>query len=192
LAGRRIGLLGGSFNPAHEGHRAVSLYALKRLGLDQIWWLVSPQNPLKSVQGMASLPERLLSARAMAAHARIIVTDIENDAGTRYTADTLSMLKRRFPRTHFVWLMGADNLTQMPHWHKWQDIFRSVPVAVFRRPTYAAGRKRGKAAVRFDKAWVPAVRGKKLASKKPPAWLLLDNRLDPESSTRIRGQRGED
>jgi nicotinate-nucleotide adenylyltransferase len=170
----------------------MSLFALKRLGLHEVWWLVSPQNPLKSVRGMASLSERLLSAKQLAAHTRIIVMNIEQEAGTRYTVDTLRMLKRRFPRTHFVWLMGADNLEQLPRWRKWQHIFELVPVAVFRRPAYAAGRKSGKAAMRFDKAWGPASGGKRLALAKPPAWILLHNRLDPTSSTQIRGKRGED
>jgi len=186
FAGRRIGLLGGSFNPAHEGHVAVSRFALKRLGLDQVWWLVSPQNPLKSAHGMAPLSERLLAARRRAGHARIVVTDIERELGTLYTADTLRALKRRFPRTHFVWLMGADNLAQLPKWHKWTHIFEAVPVAVFRRPAYAAGRKRGKAAQRFDGAWMPVCRSGRLALSKAPAWLVLDNRLDPLSSTQVR------
>jgi nicotinate-nucleotide adenylyltransferase len=192
LAGRRIGLLGGSFNPAHDGHRAISLYALKRLGLHQIWWLVSPQNPLKSKQGMAFLSERVLAAKRVARDARIIVMDLENEAGTRYTIDTLHTLKRRFPRTRFVWLMGADNLRQLPRWRKWADIFNCVPVAVFRRPAYAAGRRNGKAATRFDRAWMPAASAKTLVLAKSPAWLLLNNRLDPTSSTEIRGKRGED
>jgi len=190
FAGRRIGLLGGSFNPAHGGHRAVSLFALKRLGLDQVWWLVSPQNPLKSSRGMAPLSERLAEAKIIAHHPRIIVTDLETKAGTYYTVDILRMLKRRFPRTQFVWLMGADNLNQLPRWHRWQDIFRSVPVAVFRRPAYAAGRKKGKAAQRFDGAWMPVSNSRKLTAQKLPAWLLLDNQLDQTSSTQIRGKRG--
>lgn len=189
FSGLRIGLLGGSFNPAHEGHRAISLFALKRLGLDQIWWLVSPQNPLKPECGMASLIERLKTARAVARSPRIIVTDLESRLGTRYAIDTLRALLRRFPRTHFVWLMGADNLDQISVWRKWPDIFHKVPVAVFRRPAYAAGRGSSKAAQRFDYAWLPASKGKNLAECKPPAWLVLDNRLNSLSATSIRQQR---
>ena len=134
FADLKIGLLGGSFNPAHDGHLAMSLYALKRLGLDQIWWLVSPQNPLKSAAEMIPLARRMEQSMRLAAHPRLIVTSIESALGTRYTADTLRVLKKRFPRTRFVWLMGADNLRQIPCWKDWQDIFHAVPVAVFRRP----------------------------------------------------------
>ena len=188
-AGLRIGLLGGSFNPAHDGHRAMSLHAMKRLGLDQVWWLVSPQNPLKSKIDMGTLAQRLASARAMARHPRIITTNIETQLDVRYTTDLLHELKRRFSRTHFVWLMGADNLQQIPRWHNWQDIFCSVPVAVFRRPAYAAGRKVGKAAQHFDAGWISAKQGKALADAKPPAWLVLDHPLNPLSATQIRKER---
>lgn len=189
LAGRRIGLLGGSFNPTHEGHRSVSLHALKQLGLDQIWWLVSPQNPLKSSRGMAPMAERLRTAKSVARHPKIVVTDIETRLGTRYTFDTLRALRRRFPRTRFVWLMGADNLGQIPAWHKGLGIFDLVPVAVFRRPAYAAGRRLGKAAQRFDHAWMPAKRGRLLASFCPPAWMVLNNKYNSLSATEIRRKR---
>lgn len=184
----RIGLLGGSFNPAHQGHRAVSLYALKRLGLDQVWWLVSPQNPLKPRKGMASLAERIQQARDIAAHSRIVVSDLESQLGTTFTIDTLQALKKRFPSTRFVWLMGADNLKQMPRWQCWQDIFMSVPVAVFRRPGYSSGRRRGKASLRFDKAWRSVHQGRQLAGASVPAWVLLDNPLNSMSATAIRQQ----
>ena len=187
-AGLRIGLLGGSFNPAHAGHRSVSLYALKRLGLDQIWWLVSPQNPLKSPKDMAPFEERFQQAQQMAAHPRILVTDIEVQWGKVYTAETLKLLRKRFPKTQFVWLMGADNLCQIHLWRRWPEIFASVPVAVFQRPAYAAGRKRGKAALRFDKSWIPVHQGHKLAHAKPPVWLLLDNPLNSLSATELRRQ----
>jgi nicotinate-nucleotide adenylyltransferase len=189
FAGRRIGLLGGSFNPAHEGHRAISLYALKRLKLNQVWWLVSPQNPLKPVKGMASLPQRLACARSEARHPRIIPTAIESALGTVYTVDTLKELQRRFPRTQFVWLMGTDNLRQIGRWRRWPEIFERVPVAVFRRPAYAAGRKCGKAAVRFDRAWRPASQCKNIAGQKPPAWVIMDNPLNSLSASSIRKDR---
>src|SRR5262245_19769275 len=133
---RRIGLLGGSFNPAHEGHRDISLAALAYLDLDEVWWVVSPQNPLKSEKGMASFAERMAGAQAMAHHPRIKVTDIEKWLGTRYTADTMRTLVTRFPSYRFVWLMGADNLAQIASWRDWTRIFHLVPIAVFDRPTY--------------------------------------------------------
>jgi nicotinate-nucleotide adenylyltransferase len=185
FARRRIGLLGGSFNPAHEGHLEMSLHALKRLGLDEIWWLVSPQNPLKSARDMAPFAQRMASAKSWARHPRFVVTDIESRLGTRYTADTLRALQRRFPAARFVWLMGADNLRQIPHWHRWTDIFLSIPVAVFRRPAYALN---GKAADRFARARRPASFGRRLAAAKAPVWLVLDNRLNLISATALRRQ----
>jgi nicotinate-nucleotide adenylyltransferase len=132
--GLRIGLLGGSFNPAHEGHLYVSEIALKRLGLDYVWWLVSPQNPLKSTAGMAALPERVRRARIVARHPRIVVTDIERGLGTRYSFDTLRALKRRFPQVEFTWLMGSDNLASFRRWHRWADLAALLPIAVIQRP----------------------------------------------------------
>ncbi|MDR3425031.1 MAG: nicotinate-nucleotide adenylyltransferase [Alphaproteobacteria bacterium] len=188
-SGLTIGLLGGSFNPAHEGHLAMSLYALKHLGLDQIWWLVSPQNPLKTPASMAGLERRRECAARWALHPKLTVTVIENELGTRFTVDTLRELKRRFPRTRFVWLMGADNLRQIPRWKAWRDIFRLVPVAVFRRPAFPAGLGLGQAAIRFARAWHPASQGRKIArlpQKSLPAWIVLDNKLNYTSATRIR------
>ncbi|MDP9127816.1 MAG: nicotinate-nucleotide adenylyltransferase [Pseudomonadota bacterium] len=186
LAGRRIGLLGGSFNPAHDGHRFISLYAIKQLRLDQVWWLVSPQNPLKSAKGMASLKSRCAMAATIARHPKIVVTALEAELRTRYTADTLRVLRQRFPRTRFVWLMGADNLQQITAWNRWTEIFRLMPIAVLRRPTYAAGRKASKAAQRFEAAWLPARRAGSLASLRPPAWMVLQNRYNKLSATEIR------
>jgi len=190
FSGLTIGLLGGSFNPAHDGHLAMSLYALKQMRLDQVWWLVSPQNPLKSSVDMAALSSRMESARRLAQHhPRFIVTDIETALGTRYTADTVRLLKKRFPKTRFVWLMGADNLRQIPKWQNWEEIFNQVPVAVFRRPTYPAGRGLGRAASRFDGAWNVASQAQNVAHGRnhdSPAWILLDNKLNYTSSTKIR------
>ncbi|HYD19796.1 MAG TPA: nicotinate-nucleotide adenylyltransferase, partial [Patescibacteria group bacterium] len=124
---RTVGLLGGSFNPAHDGHRHISLYALRLLGLDAVWWMVSPQNPLKSAKEMASLATRMAGAIAASHHPKIHVTDIEQHLNTRYTADTLRALQARFPRTKFVWLMGTDNLRQFHRWQEWQEIFKMVP-----------------------------------------------------------------
>jgi nicotinate-nucleotide adenylyltransferase len=183
-----IGLLGGSFNPAHAGHRAISLHALRQLQLDQIWWLVSPQNPLKPEKGMASLNDRLASARAVSKHPKIFAKNLEAQFGTRYTVDTLRQLKRHFPQTNFVWLMGADNMKQMHRWMEWPEIFALVPVAVFRRPAYAAGRNLGKVAQRFSRYWKPARSAKQLALQQAPAWLILDNQLNSLSATDIRKQ----
>ena len=188
-AGQRIGLLGGSFNPAHAGHRAVSLFALKRLGLDQVWWLISPQNPLKSLKDMAGPVLRLRGAQQIADHHAIVVTDIEQQLGTVYTIDTIRALQKRFPATHFVWLMGADNMQQIPRWQSWSDIFTAVPVAVFRRPAYAVGRRLGKAAQRFDKGWMPVCRSRQLADTMAPAWLVLDNPLNGLSATVLRRKK---
>ncbi len=146
--GLRIGLLGGSFNPAHEGHSHASELALKQLGLDYVWWLVSPQNPLKESRGMAGIAERLEGARKFNRHPRVIVTDIEHRLGTRFTIDTLRALKQRFPQLRFVWLMGSDNLVQIPRWRNWQEIFASVPVAVVARPGTTLAALSSKAASR--------------------------------------------
>ena len=121
--GQRIGLLGGSFNPAHDGHSHISNLALERLNLDCVWWLVSQQNPMKSTEGMASLDQRMEKAREVAGNRRIMVTDIERELGTQYTADTLPALQKKFSGGHFVWLMGADNLAQIEQWHEWENIF---------------------------------------------------------------------
>ena len=137
---RRIGLLGGSFNPAHEGHRHVSVEALKRLGLDEVWWLVSPQNPLKSDDGMEPLASRVARARMIAHHPRIRVDAPELLLGTRYTLDTVRALRRLYPQARFVWLMGADILPQLVHWQGWRELFGTIPIAAFARPgwSYAA------------------------------------------------------
>lgn len=190
FAGLTIGLLGGSFNPAHDGHVAMSLYALKALRLHAVWWLVSPQNPLKSSADMASLAQRLDQARRMATHPRLVVTALEVALGTRYTADTLRKLQRRFPGVRFVWLMGADNLRQIPRWRDWQDIFYRLPVAVFRRPAYPAGRTIGKAAQCFAAAWhapaTSALVARAGRRQTLPAWIMFDNKLNYTSATQIR------
>ena len=186
---RRVGLLGGSFNPAHQGHLHVSREALKRLDLDEVWWMVAPQNPLKPVQGMASLAARIRGARRLARDPRIKVTDIEARLGTRYTADTLDALQRRFPRTRFVWLMGADNLSQIRHWDRWTDIFCRVPVAVFDRPTYCLKAMAELAAQRFRKHRGKPRDQRHLADHDPPAWTLFRIRLDSSSATALRAKR---
>lgn len=186
-SGLRIGLLGGSFNPAHEGHLYVSKVALDRLGLDYIWWLVAPQNPLKSARGMASLPVRVGRARALASHPRIRVTDIEVGLGTRYTVDTVTRLKRRFPQMRFVWIMGTDNLRDFSQWFRWPDLFATLPVAIVARPSSTLAGLYSKTAQRFARHRIK--RELQLATCHPPAFVILDGPRCPMSATAIRQQR---
>ncbi len=181
-----IGLLGGSFNPAHGGHRHLSLEALRRLGLDQVWWLVSPQNPLKSANGMAPLARRLDQARQVARHPRIRVTALEVRLGTVFTAETLTAMSRSFRQVRFVWLMGADNLQQIHRWAAWTRIFRTMPVAVFARPSYCLGALAGRAAHRFARARLPEAQARTLADGAAPRWVFLHIPLNPVSATGIR------
>jgi nicotinate-nucleotide adenylyltransferase len=189
LMARRIGILGGSFNPAHRGHLDISLAAIHRLGLDQVWWMVSPQNPLKPADGMAPFAERLASARAMARDKRIKVTDIEARLRSRYTAETLAKLLRRADGQRFVWLMGADNLAQIDAWKDWQQIFHLLPIAVFARPSYSFLALAAKAARRFARYRLREDAGRSLVTAKPPAWLFVHGRLNPISATEIRKRR---
>lgn len=183
---RRIGLLGGSFNPAHDGHRAISVFALQALGLDEIWWLVSPGNPLKSATDMAPITVRLAAARRRARGARIRATAIEARLGTRYTVDTLAALIRRHPRHQFIWLMGADNLLQFHRWREWRRIARMVPIAVIARPGYSQA-ARASIAMGWLRRFVrPARQRKSWTTWRPPALVLLRFRPDPNSATRIR------
>ncbi|MBJ7444786.1 MAG: nicotinate-nucleotide adenylyltransferase [Sphingobium sp.] len=182
----RIGLLGGSFNPAHGGHRAISLFAAKALGLDEVWWLVSPGNPLKPRAGMAPLPARLAHARKVARRAPIRATAIEAQLGTRYTADTLRALTRRYPRNRFIWLMGADNLAQFAQWKDWRGIARQMPIAVIARPGYD-DQARGSVAMSWLRRFVlPACQKAGWTNWRPPALVLLRFRPDPRSATLFR------
>lgn len=185
-ANRTVGLLGGSFNPAHEGHRHISLYALKHLRLDAVWWMVSPQNPLKPSKGMAPLKERMASALKASHHPAIHVTDIEQYLHTRYTADTLSALKERYPATRFVWLMGTDNLRQIHRWQEWEKIFNLVPVAVLDRPPRGNRLKSCPALERFRSCLYPQEHAPLICTARPPAWTVLHTPLNEQSATRIR------
>lgn len=185
-AALRVGLLGGSFNPAHDGHRHISLVALKRLRLDAVWWLVTPQNPLKPVDGMADLDSRVARAAAIARHPRIVVTDIERRLGTIYTVDTVRRLTEVWPRMRFVWLMGADNLAQFPRWAGWNRIVKTLPVAAIARPSYVGHALSGKMPVRYAASRLPEEDAGILADKAPPAWIFLRGRLHPASATQIR------
>ena len=184
--GARIGLLGGSFNPAHEGHVHLSRLALAHLGLHEVWWLVAPQNPLKRAEGMAALSHRLAGARACATGARLRVSDIENRLGTRYTIDTVRALKRLYPRARFVLILGADNLAQLPRWRAWKALFHEVPIAVFDRPTYAQPALGSAAADRFARWRLGPKWGATLADRKAPAWIFFRTALNPASSTALR------
>lgn len=186
---RRIGLLGGSFNPAHEGHRYISIQALKRLGLHEIWWMVSPQNPLKPRAGMAPFEDRVAAARQAAKHPRIRVTEVERRLGTVYTAETLRVLLPRFRSCRFVWLMGADNLRQIWEWKDWQRIFALVPVAIFARPSYSLDVLSGVAAKRFAAYRIRESRARNLVETAPPAWVFFHTRPHQGSATRIRAVR---
>jgi len=185
-AGPATGLLGGSFNPAHGGHRRITRLALAALGLDEAWWLVSPGNPLKPVAGMAPLPARVVSARRQARRAPIRVTAIERELGTRYTADTLRALARRYPKRRFVWLMGADNLAQFHRWRAWRRIALTMPIAVIARPGYD-----GAALASPAMAWLGRFRRSAACFRnrdgwRAPALVLLRFDPDPRSATALR------
>jgi nicotinate-nucleotide adenylyltransferase len=182
----RIGLLGGSFNPAHRAHRRISLTALAELGLDEVWWLVSPGNPLKPANGMASLADRFASALRMARHAPIRVTALERELGTVYTAETLAKLVLRFPQHDFIWLMGADNLAQFHRWRDWRRIARTMPIAVATRPGYDAGALKAPAWGWLRCFVRPATMAKDWTEWRPPALVLLNSPPDPTSATAIR------
>lgn len=185
--GLRIGLLGGSFNPPHEGHVHVSHAALKTLRLDYVWWLVSPQNPLKPTRGMASFAKRLAATQLLASrHPRMIATGIETELRTQFTINSLRALKHRFPGTRFVWLMGSDNLVQIPRWRRWQDIFAEVPVAVVARPGSALAARNSRAANRFKSAACPPDSG--FADSTPPAWTVIEVKRNPASGTKLRAR----
>ena len=182
----RVGLLGGSFNPAHAGHQQVARLALARLRLDQVWLLVSPGNPLKPQRGMAPLARRLDSARGIADGRRVVATDIERRLHTRYTRDTLLRLQQLFPRIRFVWLMGADGLAELPRWRRWRDIVRAVPIAVLPRPGYNHRALSGAAAKRLAHARRSGDAPAGLAGSVPPAWVFLPAPQTAISATALR------
>ena len=187
----RVGLLGGSFNPAHSGHLHISHLALKHLNLDQVWWLVSPQNPLKPAAGMAPLADRLDRARGVAADPRIRVSDLELRLGTIYTVDTIRRLIGGYPHTRFVWVMGADNLIEVSQWKRWRSFFTMVPIAVIARPSYSFRALTSKAARCFAPHRVGPGSAAALAGMTPPAWIFLPTRPEDSSATAIRmGAKG--
>jgi nicotinate-nucleotide adenylyltransferase len=184
--GMRVGLFGGSFNPAHGGHAHVAETALMRLGLDRVIWLVSPQNPLKPEAGMAPLAQRMASARRFGRGPAMIVSDVETRLGSAYTIDTVRRLKARFPGVRFVWLMGADNLAGFHRWRGWAELMRALPVAVVARPGAQLTGRFAPAARRFAHGGVRAEAARSLHRRSPPSWIYLAAPLNTASSTAIR------
>jgi nicotinate-nucleotide adenylyltransferase len=188
-SGQRVGLLGGSFNPAHDGHLHISREALKHIDLDCVWWVVSPQNPLKASKDMAPFKDRLAHAQSVARDPRIRVTDVETRLDTRFTIDSMRRIQTSFPEKQFVWIMGADNLIQFPQWKDWQKLFATVPIAVFDRAPYSVQALAGKAAQVFARSRLTTQHARKLADFTPPAWTFFRIPLHPATATEIRASR---
>lgn len=187
--GQRIGVMGGSFNPPHDGHRIVAETALKRLGLDQLWWLVTPGNPLKATNALPPLAERMASTERFAHSPRMKVTGFERELGTPYTAATLQFLVRRSPGVHFVWIMGADNLATFDRWQHWRRIAGAMPIAVIDRPGWRLKALNGKAARALASSRIPEAKASLLPLCSPPTWTFLTSRLSPLSSSELRASR---
>jgi len=184
--GLTVGLLGGSFDPPHEGHLHISEVAIKRLGLDRVWWLVSPGNPLKE-RGPAEMGRRLAACEKLIdGRPRIEPTDLEARFGTRYTINTLRMMQRNYPGVRFVWLMGADNLVEFHRWYQWVEIFRTLPIAVFARPGHQIKAGLSIAASRFSDARIDPKHATALPHRRAPCWTLLNHPMRAQSSTAIR------
>ena len=184
--GLRIGLFGGSFNPPHEGHRLASLTAMKRLGLDRVWWIVTPGNPLKDTGRLPDLGTRMAAVRRMARHPRIVVTGIEAVIGTRYTVDTVAYLMRRCPGVRFVWIMGADNLLQLPRWRRWRELIDLVPIAAVDRPGSTLRALHGSAGSILSLRRLKEHEARLLPDRTPPAFIYLHGPRSPASSTALR------
>jgi nicotinate-nucleotide adenylyltransferase len=189
--GMRIGLLGGSFNPPHEGHALITRLALRRLRLDRIWWLVTPGNPLKSLTGLAALKARVEAARGLDVGPKVVVSDIEAQIESRFTYDTLRWLKRRAPRVHFVWIMGADNLRQFHRWRHWRAIADLVPIVVVDRPGSTLSATSGRAGAALARWRIPEREATRFAAMRPPALLFLHGRRSKLSSTALRRTGGD-
>lgn len=188
-AGLRVGLFGGSFNPVHEGHRLVAEQCLRRLALDAVWLLVSPGNPLKDHAELSPLEQRVMAARALMTDPRIHVTAPEAARDLTYTVDTLEWLTATRPDTRFVWIIGADNLSQFHRWERWEAIARLMPIAVYARPGSTFRATVSRAAVALKKHRVPEAEAETLAGREPPAWVYLHGITSPQSSTAIRARR---
>ncbi len=184
---RAIGLLGGAFNPAHEGHIYLSQEAIRRLGLEAVWWLVAADHPVKPQKDLAPFAERVAQAETLAkTHAGIDVSTLEQALGTRYTYDTLAALRKRFPDTRFVWLMGADNLADFSGWHRWREIFETIPIATFARKPYTEAALYSEAATTYKRFRITGRDVSRLAFREPPAWCFIRIKPHPLSSTEIR------
>jgi nicotinate-nucleotide adenylyltransferase len=185
----RIGLLGGSFNPAHKAHRRISLAAMQALGLDEVWWLVSPGNPLKgAAKDMAPFEARLFSAQQQARRSPIRVSNFEQREGTRFTVDTVRLLKRRYPKQQFIWLLGSDTLPNFHKWRDWRGLSREVPIAVIPRPGYDSAAHAARAMGWFRRFVRPSSQAQNWTEWSAPAILLLRLPRDPTSATAIRAQ----
>lgn len=184
--GAKIGVMGGSFNPPHEGHVVVARTALRRLGLDRVWWLTTPGNPLKSHDELAPLNKRMSAVKNLTADPRMIVTSFEDQLGTPYTAATLSFLKSRYPCAQFIWLMGADNLATFHRWQRWRDIATQIPIAVIDRPNWTQKALASPTAQILNRWRIPEAKAATLITRPPPCWVFLTTRLSPLSSTALR------
>ena len=187
-AGQHVGLLGGSFDPAHEGHVLLTEEALKRFGLDRVWWLVTPGNPLKAHQP-APLAERIAHAQKLMDDPRVEVTGIEAELGTQKTVDTIAALQKHYPNLHFTWLMGSDNLVQFSRWERWREIAARVPIGVLSRPGTRLAARLSKAARVMASARLPERRASQLGSARPPAWVMVNMPMSSASSSAIRAAR---
>jgi nicotinate-nucleotide adenylyltransferase len=185
--GQSVGLLGGSFDPPHDGHAHITRWALRALGLDRVWWLVSPGNPLKK-RGPADIGRRMDACRALMRHPRVAITDIEARLNARYTADTLDALRAHYPGVRFVWLMGADNLAGFHRWERWDHILRTTPVGVLARPGEQLYAGLAPAARAFARWRLPATDARTLGRRAAPCWTLLTGPMSPLSSTAIRAR----
>jgi nicotinate-nucleotide adenylyltransferase len=192
FAGQRVGIMGGSFNPPHQGHAIAAEAAVKRLNLDQLWWVVTPGNPLKAHDGLPPLDKRMALVRRYARGPRMKVTGFEAELGTPYTAATLAFLKRRFPGVRFVWIMGADNMATFDRWQHWRDIAALMPMAVVDRPGFRLEALAKPAAGWLASRRLPEATAKRLPGAKAPAWTMLTTRLSPLSSTALRRAKRPD
>ena len=189
LANQTVGILGGSFNPPHDGHVQITEIALRRLQLDQLWWVVTPGNPLKSNGGLPPLPDRISACEKLMINPRVTITGFEARLGTPYTAATLGYLRRRFSGVHFVWIMGADNLATFHRWQRWREIASEVPIAVVDRPGWRLKAMASPAGRSLAAAFIPEAQAANLARMDAPVWTLLSGPLSPLSSTALRAAK---